>query len=348
MIRLLLAIFLLLPAVLLAQDTTTCSQLAIDLDGDLQLGAGDILMLLGGYGTNLDVDGDMIPDCQDDCVGTYDICGVCNGPGPQVLAIDTIIITYDSIYAEAIDEWLIFELDRDTLLHLVCENPGCTDPLADNFDPYANEDGSCTYAGFDCGETWAFDGYGYSTVLIGEQCWFAENLRTTVYSNLDSIPANLSQNDWASTTEGATAIYDNDPFFLTVYGRLYNWYAVNDSRGLCPTGWHVPTDAEWTELEDYITSQGFAGTQGTALKSTTGWSNNGNGTDDFGFSALPSGRRNDSGPYYNLGEEGEWWSSTPNPDDGAELRALTDSEVLIRYYEYLPNGMAVRCLRDAE
>ena len=74
MTRLLLAVFLLLPAVLLAQDTTTCSQLAIDLDGDLQLGAGDILMLLGGYGTNLDVDGDMIPDCQDDCVGAYDTC----------------------------------------------------------------------------------------------------------------------------------------------------------------------------------------------------------------------------------------------------------------------------------
>ena len=83
MFRPLLTFFLLFPVVLLAQDTTTCSQLTIDLDGDLQIGEGDILMLLGGYGTNLDLDGDMIPDCQDDCVGVYDECGVCNGPGPQ-------------------------------------------------------------------------------------------------------------------------------------------------------------------------------------------------------------------------------------------------------------------------
>lgn len=164
MTRLLLATFLLLPAVLTAQDTTTCSQLAIDLDGDLQIGAGDILMLLGGYGTDLDVDGDMIPDCQDDCVGAYDICGVCNGPGPQVLAIDTIIITYDSIYAEAIDDWLIFELDRDTLLYLVCQNPGCMNPEATNFEVLATEDdGSCFYNDYlsgPNGKSWILDGEG--------------------------------------------------------------------------------------------------------------------------------------------------------------------------------------------
>ena len=78
---------------------------------------------------------------------------------------------------------------------------------------------------------------------------------------------------------------------LAEYGRLYNWYAVDDARGLCPSGWHVPTDGEWTELEDYITSQGFPGTEGTALKSTSGWFNNGNGTNDFGFSAPPGGYR---------------------------------------------------------
>ncbi len=78
---------------------------------------------------------------------------------------------------------------------------------------------------------------------------------------------------------------------LAEYGRLYNWYAVDDARSLCPSGWHVPTDGEWTDLENYISSQGFSGTEGTALKSTYGWYNGGNGTDDFGFSALPGGYR---------------------------------------------------------
>ena len=81
---------------------------------------------------------------------------------------------------------------------------------------------------------------------------------------------------------------------LAEYGRLYNWYAVDDARGLCPSGWHVPTDCEWTDLENYITSQGFSGIEGTSLKSTYGWYDGGNGTDNFGFSALPGGYRNSS------------------------------------------------------
>ncbi len=147
--RFLLAFLCFLPTTILAQDTL-CSELEIDLDGDLLIGAGDILVLLGSYGSNLDVDGDMIPDCIDDCVGGYDTCGVCNGPGPQVLAIDTIVISYDSLFVEASGEWQVFELERDTILHLVCENPGCTDSLAINFDPYATEDGSCVYEETDC------------------------------------------------------------------------------------------------------------------------------------------------------------------------------------------------------
>jgi len=366
MTRLLLAVFLLLPAVLLAQDTTTCSQLAIDLDGDLQLGAGDILMLLGGYGTDLDVDGDMIPDCQDDCVGAYDTCGVCNGPGPQVLAIDTIIITYDSIYADAIDDWLIFELDRDTLLHLVCENPGCTDPLADNFDPYAQVGGLCTYGGPCQGPN--FDGYSYSAVLIGDQCWLAENLRTTLYANGDLIPAGLTGGEWSSTTSGATAVYGegnsdcsegvpsidmcDEVESLAAYGRLYNWYAVDDTRGLCPSGWHVPTDGEWTELEDYITSQGLAGTEGAALKSTYGWNEQligSNGTDDFGFSAFPGGVRVQSdGDFAAAGYNGNWWSSSTILGN-AWYRYLDFIALGVLRNDVNPRqGYSVRCLRDAE
>ena len=130
---------------------------------------------------------------------------------------------------------------------------------------------------------------------------------------------------------------------------MYNWYAVDDARGLCPSGWHVPTDGEWTELEDYITSQGFAGTEGTALKSTTGWYGGGNGTDDFGFSALPGGYRNYySGNFGIAGYDAFWWSSSPN-GGFAWIRVLNRHDPGVdRYLDYPRNGFSVRCLRDAE
>ena len=169
---------------MLAAQETACTP--FDNNGDNVVGIGDLIDLLARFGdSDLDMDG--IWDSTDDCVGAYDTCGVCNGPGPQVLAIDTIVITYDSIYVDAIDEWLTYELEVDTLLHLVCENPGCTDPAADNYDPYAEEGGLCTYRRPCQGPT--FDGYSYAAVFIGDQCWFAENLRTTVYRNGDAIPA---------------------------------------------------------------------------------------------------------------------------------------------------------------
>ena len=110
-----------------------------DADGDGLIGVSDLLALLGVFQEE-DMDNDGIWDSQDDCVGAYDECEVCNGPGPQILGIDTIIVYYDSLYAEAIDEWWVYELDSDTLLTYLCENPGCMDPTADNYDPYAIEE----------------------------------------------------------------------------------------------------------------------------------------------------------------------------------------------------------------
>jgi uncharacterized protein (TIGR02145 family) len=351
--RILLALLLLVPAALSAQETI-CTP--FDDNGDNVVGIGDLIGLLARFGDS-DLDQDGIWDSEDDCVGAYDTCGVCNGPGPQVLAIDTIIITYDSIYVETIEEWLTYELNVDTLLHLVCENPGCTDPVADNFDPYAEEGGLCTYGGPCFGPT--FDGYTYEAVEIGGQCWFAENLQTTLYANGDVIPAGLTEGEWNDTSAGATAVYGegssscsylnfdidacDEVQSLEAYGRLYNWYAVDDARGLCPAGWHVPTDGEWTDLEDYITSQGFDGTEGTALKSTSGWTLNGNGTDDFGFSALPGGYRYyNNGIFINAGANGSWWSSS------SWYRYLYHSIPLVQRGSNYPRfGFSVRCLRDA-
>jgi uncharacterized protein (TIGR02145 family) len=136
---------------------------------------------------------------------------------------------------------------------------------------------------------------------------------------------------------------------VATYGRLYNWYAVDDARGLCPSGWHVPTDGEWTDLENYITSLCFSlGTEGTALKSTSGWGS-GNGSDDFGFSALPGGsRRYDSGNFYGAGVIGNWWSSSPSGGFAWGRYLDGDNPGIYRYVNYPRYGFSVRCLRDAD
>jgi uncharacterized protein (TIGR02145 family) len=243
---------------------------------------------------------------------------------------------------------------------------GCTSPQYYEFEVEANvDDGSCaTLDTTGCVPT-VFDGHTYDVVEIGDQCWFAENLRTTTYRNGDVIPVGLTDGDWTSTSAGATAVYGegssgcynyspdidacDEEQSLAEYGRLYNWYAVDDARGLCPVGWHVPTDEEWTDLEDFITAQGFSGTVGTALKSTYGWYNGVNGTDDFWFSALPGGYRNFSLGYFtNAGDDGNWWSSSLSGGD-AWFRSLSPyNPVLYRANGNPRFGFSARCLRDAD
>ncbi len=142
------------------------------------------------------------------------------------------------------------------------------------------------------------DGHSYGVVEIGDQCWFAENLRTTVYADGSAIPEETDNTAWAGLSTGARCDYDNDASNVATYGRLYNWYAATDAAELCPTGWHVPTDDEWTALETYLGANGHSGTEGAALKSTSGWAG-ANGTDDFGFSALPGGSRYDTDGLFN-------------------------------------------------
>ena len=219
---------------------------------------------------------------------------------------------------------------------------GCTDPAYYDYNPAANtDDGSCADPAV-CMPV-EFDGYTYAAVEMGRRCWFAENLRTTVYANGSGIPNVTSSYSWESTYQGARCDYHNQPAFVTTYGRLYNWTAVNNIQGLCPAGWHVPTLGEWAELEDYITSQGFAGTEGTALKSTTGWNNGGNGTDDFGFSALPGGFRYEQGVFSSKGLSGAWWVSSGN-----SLRWLGSDEPTFSFsYTQSGSGHSVRCLRNS-
>ena len=287
--------------------------------------------------------------------------------GPQILGIDTIIVYYDSLYAEAIDEWWVYELYSDTLLTYLCENPGCMDPIADNYDPYAiEEDGSCVYSNgspvCDFESAIYFDGYTYDLVAIGDQCWFAENLRNEHYANGDSIPAGLGDSEWDNTSSGAVAVYGegssscsndspdgdacDEDWSLNEYGRLYNWYAVDDARGLCPTGWHVPTDGEWTVLTDHLGGASVAGVQMKTTYGWNGWEDGWNGTNSSGFSGLPGGSRLYDEYFCCAGTNGYWWSSSPD-NSSAWFRGLFDyPDHVNRNIMPKVGALSVRCVRD--
>ena len=187
-----------------------------------------------------------------------------------------------------------------------------------------------------------FDGYDYRTVAIGNQCWFAENLRSDNYRSGAAIPGNLTDGEWKTTTAGAQAVYENDPKRLSTYGRLYNWYAVNDARGLCPSGWHVPSDEEWTELTDGLGGEEVAGKQ---LK-TDSWG----GTNASGFSAFPGGFRDYyNGYFFNLGDYGFWWSSSPSGSYAWDRYLVSSYSYVYRGSYYgVRGGYSVRCVRDSK
>ena len=306
-------------------------------------------------GTGEDVDEDGLCDDVDDCVGAYDECGVCNGPGPNFPVIDDILYETDSVFIDVLGEWYVFEYATDTLFTYVCPVSGCTDQSAFNFDPEAViDDGECVYEACYGETTVSFDGYNYDLVAIGDQCWFAENLRNEHYANGDEIPGELSNSEWGNTTEGAQAVYNNDASNLSDYGRLYNWYAVDDARGLCPSGWHVPTDGEFMTLEMELgmseseaNGSGWRGTdQGTQMKSSASDSPSWNGTNSSGFSGLAGGYRNSNGAFLSEGDIGYFWSASAYGAN-AWFRFLDggDTEVF-RFYNYQRYGFSVRCVRD--
>jgi len=148
----------------------------------------------------------------------------------------------------------------------------------------------------------------------------------------------------------------DDSWSLNEYGRLYNWYAVDDARGLCPSGWHVPTDGEWMTLEMALgmseseaNATGFRGTdQGTQMKTDYGWSGGGNGTNSSGFSGLPGGARNGYGYFYDAGISGYWWSSSPSGARAWYRGLYYYYEIVFRDDLKPQYGFSVRCVRDAE
>ena len=223
-----------------------------------------------------------------------------------------------------------------------------------------------------------YNGYIYDVVNINGDCWFAENLRTRSYSNGEPIPMIESDGDWENGLYGMHCFYNNADE-LSANGQLYNFKAVADYRGLCPSGWHVPSDLEWQKLEAFlgmdpveIENAGFRGDAlgvGSILKARNNWHwcefrfegieydtppKCCDGTDEFGFGVIPSGYRRTHGEFvgsgdYRYGEYAYLWSSTPTASNKAWGRNfLFDNNGLGRYRLDVGTGCSVRCVQDSE
>ena len=191
-----------------------------------------------------------------------------------------------------------------------------------------------------------FDGNSYKIVKIGNQSWMVENLNVSHFRNGDEIPEAKSQEEWISLgNEGKPAwcSMQNDPENGKKYGKLYNWYAVNDPRGLAPRGSHVPSDDEWTQLTNFLGGGVIAALQ----MRTIGFTNNPNQTYRSGFTGLPGGNRINNGNFYGLSSFGYWWSSTEFDASNAWILLLNyiECDVYSLSYEKLC-GLSVRCLMD--
>jgi uncharacterized protein (TIGR02145 family) len=222
------------------------------------------------------------------------------------------------------------------------------------------------------------DGNTYSTLKIGNQIWMAENLRVSKYADGTPIPHITDKTEWAelpnNNTDEAKAYcwYDNNAdSYKEKYGALYTYAAatngtpyyvtIDDIQGVCPASWHIPSNSEWTELKNYISNNGHKGLEGVALKSTEGWDNDlnepGNGTDNFGFSALAGGSREFDGHFSGSGTSSDWWSSTilhssqynDNDHIHAYFCSLTNYQNTMGHDKYYKSrGLYVRCLKDTD
>jgi uncharacterized protein (TIGR02145 family) len=208
------------------------------------------------------------------------------------------------------------------------------------------------------------DGNYYQIVMIGSQYWMAENLRTTAYNGGVSIPKVADSALWSNLTMPAYCWHTNDSAAnAELYGALYNYHTIADTNSLnvCPAGWDVPADAEWTVLTDFLEVNGYgyegSGSDiGKSMATTFGWINSGTpdtigndqGTNNSsGFAGSPGGARDDDGPPYTIGGTGGWWSSTEDNTASAWIRYLWFvSDNVTRYSSDKKFGWSFLCLRD--
>ncbi|MCB9194219.1 MAG: fibrobacter succinogenes major paralogous domain-containing protein [Flavobacteriales bacterium] len=196
------------------------------------------------------------------------------------------------------------------------------------------------------------DGNVYPIVQIGSQCWLAENLRTSRYRNGDQIPNVTNDSIWSSLSTGAWCFYENNGTYDAMYGKLYNWYVASDTRGVCPLGWHVPTDPEWSLLCDSLGGSNVAGgamkTTGTIEGSSGLWHMpNAGATNSSGFSGVPNGYHYTAGYFSGFGYYSGYWTTSEYSAGVAWYRNLNyQVESVYQGYGNKKDGLCIRCLRD--
>jgi uncharacterized protein (TIGR02145 family) len=196
------------------------------------------------------------------------------------------------------------------------------------------------------------DGNSYPTVIIGTQVWMAENLKTTKYNDGSIIPLVTDGAAWTALSTPGYCFYNNDaPTYKAIYGTLYNCYALdavsNGGKNVCPTGWHVPSDAEWTILTDYLGGESVAGAKIKEAGTSHWYSPNTGATNESGFTALPGGFRNINGIFNLLGYYGNWWTSTQFNTVNNWVRTITWNSLSVsKPYNDKRDGFSVRCLKD--
>jgi uncharacterized protein (TIGR02145 family) len=191
------------------------------------------------------------------------------------------------------------------------------------------------------------DSNTYKTITIEKQEWMTKNLDVSVFRNGDPIPEVKSDAEWRKAGEEgkpAWCYYENKIANGNKYGKLYNWFAINDPRGLAPAGWHISSDAEWRNTTDFLGGEDAAGIK---MKSSSGWTDDGDGTNESGFTGLPGGCRDLNGRFGYIDKIGYWWSSTEFDTNLAWYRCIDKSPYYVyRTNYYKQNGLSVRCIKD--
>ena len=311
----------------------------------------------GVYSVNLTISG-----CDGDLEKTIQITvAAVPGPGVQFVASATTIdegdaVTFTDQSTGTPTSWLwTFEggspsssTDQNPT-GIIYANQGLYDVTlvatnADGSDTMVKAEYMVVYAIIPyCSPAYDIEGNMYEVVEIGSHCWMAENLKTASYTNGISIATGLSSTDWDNNTTGAYKHYNDNSSNNTTYGKLYNWYAINNSNGICPDGWHVATDADWTDL--YITLGGIS-VANPKMRSSTGWSPN-SGNNSSGFTALPGGLFGTNGQYGGLGDQAYFWSPTESDATSAYSAQLYNGLDEVFDYPVDKNaGMSCRCVKD--
>ena len=193
------------------------------------------------------------------------------------------------------------------------------------------------------------DGNKYMTIAIGKQVWMMSNLNVTHYRNGDPITNVKDNAKWGSLVTGAYCYYANDSANTKTFGRLYNWYAINDTRNICPKGWHIPSDDEWQKLINYLGGDNVAGSRMKEIGPKYWGDKNKDATNKSKFTALPGGCRHHEGPFHDIYKHGHWWSSTSGGAETAWYRSLFDDDNgVIRKCDYKTHGFSVRCIKNQE